>query len=171
MNKQYGFTVVELIAVITIIGILAAVAGPKMIGNDTFAARGSYSTILSAMRLAQKTAVAQRKAVYINLDASARVLKLCYADTNHTVANVTSCTTPLLDPATGAAYSKTFPSSVTLTYSIAATDPFGFAAGGQTIKTSNRWDCGCDATITVQNNAVTEAARTIKVWRKTGYAQ
>lgn len=152
MSNEQGFTVVELIAVITIIGILAAVAGPKMIGNDTFAARGVYSTLLSGIRLAQKTAIAQRKTVYVNLNTTSRVLCLGYT---------ADCATPVLDPATKAAYSKTFPNTVTIT---ASRTDLAFASEGY----PTNWN---DTVITVQNNVAAEPARTITVWRTTGYAQ
>ncbi len=152
MKRQQGYTIVELIAVITIVGILAAVAGPKMLGNDTFVARGVYSTILSGIRLAQKTAIAQRRTVYVNLNTTTRVLCLGYD---------AACTSPVLDPATQAAYSKTFPSTVTLT---ASRNDLAFASEGY----PTNWN---DTVITVQNNVATEAARTITVWRITGYAQ
>jgi len=152
MFNERGFTVVELITVIMIIGILAAVAGPKFIGNDTFVARGVYSTILSGIRLAQKTAIAQRRTVFVNLNTTTRVLCLGYDAT---------CASPVIDPSTQAAYNKSFPNTVTLT---ASRSDLAFASEGF----PTNWN---DTVITVQNNVTTEAARTITVWRTTGYAQ
>lgn len=152
MRTRQGFTIVELIAVIAILGIISAIAAPKLIGNDAFAARGAYSTLLSGIRYAQKTAVAQRTTVYVNLNTSTRVLCLGYDAT---------CTTAVIDPATKAAYSKTLPSTVDLTQS--RTD---LAFNSQGYPTS-----GSDTVLTVTNNVSTEAARTITVWRTTGYAQ
>jgi MSHA pilin protein MshC len=152
MRSQQGFTIVELIAVITIISILAALAGPKLIGNDTFAARGAYGTLLSALRLAQKTAVAQRTTVYITLNTGTRVLCLGYTS---------NCSTAVIDPATKAAYSKTLPSTIDLTQS--RTD---LAFNSQGYPTS-----GSDTVFTITNNVASETARSITVWRTTGYAQ
>lgn len=152
MRSQQGFTIVELIAVITIIGILAALAGPKLIGNDTFAARGAYSTLLSALRLAQKTAVAQRTTVYVTLNTSTRLLCLGYTS---------DCSTAVVDPATKAAYSKTLPSTVDLTQS--RTD-LAFNSQGFPVS-------GSDTVFTITNNVASETARSITVWRTTGYAQ
>lgn len=150
-NDQHGITLIELIAVITIVGILAAVAAPKFIGSDAFDARGAYGTLLSALRLAQNTAIAQRALVYAKLNTSTRVITLCYD---------ASCATGVIDPATKAVYSKTLPSSVTLTVSA---NPIVFNGLGQ--ETSNT-----TVTINLQNNVVvTEPARIITIEPQTGY--
>lgn len=151
MDNIRGFTIVELIAVITIVGILAAVGAPRFIGSDAFEARGAYGTLVSALRLAQNTAIAQRSLVYTKLNTSTRVITLCYD---------AACITGVIDPATKAAYSKTLPSSVTLT---ASSSPIIFNGLGQ--ETSNT-----TVTITLQNNVVaTEPARTITIEPQTGY--
>jgi MSHA pilin protein MshC len=151
LKPQDGFTLVELIAVITIVGILAAVAAPKFIGTDAFDARGAYGTLLSALRLAKNTAIAQRTLVYAKLNTSTRVITLCYD---------AACATGVIDPATKAAYSKTLPSTVTLTFSA---NPIVFNGLGQ--ETSNN-----TVTINLQNNVVaSEPARTISIEPQTGY--
>lgn len=151
MNKFEGFTIVELITVIMIIGIISAVAAPKFIGNDAFAARGAYGTLLSSLRLAQKTALAQRKTIYTNINVTSKVVCLGY-DAN--------CTTPVTDPATKAAYIKTLPSTVTLTTTL---NPIVFTSSGK--ESANN-----TVTLTVSNNVATsEPARTITIERDTGY--
>jgi MSHA pilin protein MshC len=148
---QKGFTIIEFITVITIIGILSAVAGPKLIGNDTFAARGAHGTLLSALRLAQKTAVAQRKTVYANINISTKLICLGYD---------AICITPVSDPATKAAYIKTLPSTVTITTTL---NPIAFTSSGK--ESANN-----TVTITVSNNAApSEPTRTITIERDTGY--
>lgn len=151
MQLERGFSLVELIAVIVITGVLAAVATPRFIGNDAFAARGAYGTLLSALRFAQKTAVAQRTNVAVNIDTTTRVVCLGYGSAG--------CGTPVLDPATRAAYSKTLPATVNLTRTA---NPIVFnGLGAQT--------SGSTITVTVQNNVVTETARTISIEQNTGY--
>jgi MSHA pilin protein MshC len=150
---QAGFTLVELIAVITIIGLLAAVAGPKFIGNAVFETRGAQGTLLAALRYAQKTAVAQRRVVYLNLNTSSRVLCLGYT---------LNCSSAVIDPATQVAYSKTLPSSVTLGATHAT---LGFDGLGRPVPNAN-------ASYSVQNATdLSESPRTIVVEAETGYVR
>ena len=70
-ERNAGFTVIELVLVIVIIGILAALAGPRFFNNSTFSERAYYDELVSAVRYAQKVAVASGCRVRVNLAASA----------------------------------------------------------------------------------------------------
>ncbi len=80
-RRNTGFTIVELVVILIIIGILAVGIGPRFFELDVFRARGFYDESLSILRYAQKTAIAQRRSVYFNLDAANERIALCYANT------------------------------------------------------------------------------------------
>lgn len=71
-----GFTLVELVLVIVLLVILAISFGPRFFEIDAFRARGFYDEALSALRYAQKTAIAQRRAIYVNLAETS--VSICY---------------------------------------------------------------------------------------------
>lgn len=153
MKREYGFTIVELVAVMVITGIIAAIAAPRFIGVDAFDARGSYSTLVSALRYAQKTAIAQRRNVFVNINTTTRVVCLGY---------INDCSSALLDPATQTAYSKTLSSNVAIG---ASTTPIGFDGLGRPLPNAV-------ATFTIQNAVVpSESTRTIIVEAETGYVR
>jgi len=69
MNKQRGFTLVELVMVIMIMGILAAVVGPRFFDRKVFDERLFFEETVSAVRYAQKLALASGCRIQVSLDA------------------------------------------------------------------------------------------------------
>ncbi|TDY35169.1 MSHA pilin protein MshC [Janthinobacterium sp. 75] len=76
-RQQRGFTLVELIAVLVVGGILAAVAMPRFFQKDSFDARSFADQNVSMLRYAQKLAIAQNRPVFVLLNGSS--IALCFS--------------------------------------------------------------------------------------------
>ncbi|KRW64887.1 GspH/FimT family pseudopilin [Stutzerimonas nitrititolerans] len=77
MTRQRGFTIVELIMVIVILGIIAAVALPRFFDRKTFDERFYFEEVLSSVRYAQKLAVASGCSIKVLVDSDG--YRLTYA--------------------------------------------------------------------------------------------
>lgn len=60
-----GFTLVELITIMIIVGILAVAAIPRFFERNTFDSRGFRDQVISTLRYAQKAAIAQHRFVCV----------------------------------------------------------------------------------------------------------
>ena len=91
VSRNLGFSLIELIAVIILLGILGVVALGRFSGGDAFAARGFFDDTVSAVRFAQKLAVSSGCDVRVITSASGYELRqssLCDADDfTNSVAN------------------------------------------------------------------------------------
>lgn len=124
--NQRGFTLVELITIMVIMGILAAVAAPRFFARNTFDSRGFYDQTLSTLRYAQKAAIAQRRQVCVAFTASTITLTI----DNNTPPDGACNAAPagnLTSPEGVTPYVVTAPAGVTL----AGFADFGFNALGQ----------------------------------------
>lgn len=91
-KAQSGFTLIELIMVIVLLGVLAVFAAPRFFNSNDFNARGFHDEALSYLRYAQKAAVAQRRTVCVVFNDTSLTLTLSSA------ANTTTCDAPLQGP-------------------------------------------------------------------------
>jgi MSHA pilin protein MshC len=71
LHDQRGFTLVELITIMVIVGILAVAAMPRFFEVSTFENRGSADQVKSMLRFAQKTAIAQRRNISVTISTAA----------------------------------------------------------------------------------------------------
>lgn len=67
---QRAFTLVELVIVMVLIGILAAVAIPRFADRNAFDAAGFANELTAALKHARKSAVAMRRNVCVGLGAN-----------------------------------------------------------------------------------------------------
>ncbi|MBI2802818.1 MAG: type II secretion system protein [Gammaproteobacteria bacterium] len=77
MPAQRGFTLVELVTVLIVLGVLAAIAAPRFADPSPFAARGFYEDAMAATRYAQKLAIASGCTVRIQFSAGYAVYESC----------------------------------------------------------------------------------------------
>jgi MSHA pilin protein MshC len=75
-HTAHGFTMVELITVITLIGILAVVAMPNLNVTEGYGATSFHDRVAASLRFAQKSAVAKRRLVCASVAADRLTLKV-----------------------------------------------------------------------------------------------
>lgn len=101
---QRAFSVTELVAVMVIIGILAAFAAPRFFGTNPFQSRGFADQVQASLSYAQKAAIAQRKFVCVAFSTNSLTL---------TTGPTAACGTPLAFPSGSSDYLVTAPSGIT----------------------------------------------------------
>ena len=141
--KASGFTLVELVVVMIIIGALAVAAIPRLLDSQTFDSRGFNDQTLAALRYAHKAAIAQRRTVCVSFSASSVTLTMA------SVAGSSTCDTNLAGPAGGSPFQVSASPGVTYTASPSnfVFNGAGQASLGQTLQVS-----GVSNTITVEQD-------------------
>ena len=91
MRKQRGFTLMELVTIVVILGILAVVAIPRL-GDVDYKSREFRDKVVSALRYAQKSAVSHRRMVCVSFTATSVSLSM------DTANGGAACASPLLIP-------------------------------------------------------------------------
>lgn len=116
---------VELVAVIAIVGILFFMAAPGLLSRSAFDSRSYYDQLISTLRYAQKAALAQHRYVCVTFDANSRVT-LTYTASAPTSADCAG--TSLMSPGGQAEYVLSPPDGVTVSITDAGNNPLALPA-------------------------------------------
>lgn len=113
--KHSGFTLIELITIIVLLGIIGVSAIGRLGNTNGIEEQGYVKELVSAIRYAQKQAVAINCVTQIDIDGSGFNL----TSTNDLAVCTSGATfgTDILNPSNGQAYSISMPTSLTLSAS------------------------------------------------------
>jgi MSHA pilin protein MshC len=142
-TRAGGYTLVELVVVMSVAGILAAYVAPRFWNQQSFSDRGYADELASALRFTQKAAVISGCPAELTLQASAYSAAQQAASGNTCNSADTSWSTPLVG-ADGSAIQNSAPAST----SASPTGIFRFDSQGRLIANPG-------TTITVGTHTIT----------------
>lgn len=96
--RAHGFTLVELVTVMILLGVLAAVAVPRLMSGGGVSSTVFRADVVSALRYAQKAAVSHRRIVCATVSASAVTLRIASTNPPAPGTPALSCDTDLPSP-------------------------------------------------------------------------
>ena len=140
-----GFTLVELVVVIVVLGILSVVVLPKFVQKNDFESQGIFDEALASVRYAQKAAIGSRSGVRVTFAGNG--LSACFESGG-------GCGASVLNPVKGAGLAVSGTSAITLAGTTFSFDALGRPTPGP-------------VTITVSTSELT---RTFTVEAETGHA-
>lgn len=116
-GDERGFSLIELIMVIVMLGVLSVYVAPRLVGNQDFYAQGLHDETMAYLRYAQKTAIAQRRTVCVSFTANSLTLSAATAAGS---ADCATAASPFSGPKGEAPPTVTAKGSVTYTATPAA---------------------------------------------------
>ncbi len=129
-----GFTLVELVMVIVIVGIMGAVAAPRFFGTSVFQSRGFADQLKATLRYAQKMAAAQNHFVCVTFTANSVALTYDAVAPGSTHTTAACPGSSMTSPAGQTPYIVTAPGGVTVGGAAAFyVDPLGRPSTAQAI--------------------------------------
>lgn len=116
--RSAGFTIVELVVTLVIIGILAAIAIPRFQDTSAFTQRGFSDEVRAALRYAQKLAIAKRREVCVDfLPAGGGLPDRLALTFNPTTVIGAACANAVNLPGQSAPYRVNVPNGIVLVLS------------------------------------------------------
>jgi len=101
LARQSGFTLIELIMVIVILGVVAVFMAPNILDLGSFTGRGFHDETMALLRYGQKTAIAQRRTVCVSIASTGVTMTMFVANPAPTsCASATAVQAPTLPPPT-----------------------------------------------------------------------
>ena len=131
-QQSSGFTLIELVMVIVILGIISAISIPLFLNSQSFQGRFFFDQFKSDLSLAQRSAVSSGCMLQLTLDSSHYQIDW---DSNCTNTDSEDFSTPLLSADDRDAIDVSIPDSVTLLLPASGVQLI-FVAGGQIADTS-----------------------------------
>jgi MSHA pilin protein MshC len=181
-RSNKGFTLIELIMILVLVGVLAAVALPRFFSRSVYDTLEFFNQVEAMLRYAQKVAIAQNRSVYVRLDGASVALCFDAACTSQvaspsgknsgstaTLAACSASTSWFCEAVpSGMSYTALNASAVSYKTAVGANASFYFNALG---KPFNAGDvaptCNFNQPLTISITG--DAARTVVIEQETGY--
>lgn len=146
---DHGFTLVELVTVIVLLGILSVYVAPRVFDLGIFKERGFFDETQSALRYAQKLAVASGCKVQVSLTSNSYTLNQA------TVCNGAVFTLAVPHPSGSPTFAATAPAGVALSPTTVVFNALGQISAGFVGDFQN----------------ITVGTQTLRLWRESGYVE